>query len=81
MYRNYSILNPNIIMFAICRVYRYGKATENMVDAYGTMNTELSERMLAEKVLLSPTPDHNLVKRVLTHVAVNEKAPSEVCTY
>jgi hypothetical protein len=66
-------------MFVICRVTRYRKATENMVDAYGTMSTELSERILAEEVLLSPTPDHDLVKRVLTHVAVNDKAPSVVC--
>ncbi|XP_062579219.1 uncharacterized protein LOC134241150, partial [Saccostrea cucullata] len=59
-------------------VYKYRRAIENMVDAFGAMNTELSERLLAEKVLLSPTPDHDLVKRVLTHVAINDRAPSEV---
>lgn len=54
------------------------KAKENMVDAYGAMDTELSERLLAEKIMLSPSPDANLVKRILTHVAINDKSPSEV---
>lgn len=49
-----------------------------MVDAFGAMHTELSERMLVEKILLSPTPDSDLVKRILTHVATNDKSPSEV---
>ncbi|XP_062593831.1 uncharacterized protein LOC134255325, partial [Saccostrea cucullata] len=66
----FTVLPPSI--------FKYRKATENMVDAFGTMNTELSERLLAEKVLLSPTPDHDLVSRVLTHVAIKDKAPSEL---
>lgn len=49
-----------------------------MVDAFGAMHTELSERMLVEKIMLSPSPDSDLVKRILTHVATNDKSPSEV---
>lgn len=39
-----------------------------MVDAFGAMSTDLSERILAEKIMLSSSPDANLVKRILTHV-------------
>lgn len=49
-----------------------------MIDAFGAMGTELSEKMLAEKIMLSPSPDADLVKRILTHVATNDKIPSEV---
>lgn len=49
-----------------------------MLDAFGTMSTDLSERILAEKIMLSSSPDANLVKRILTHVATNDKIPSEV---
>lgn len=49
-----------------------------MVDAFGAMSTDLSERILAEKIMLSSSPDANLVKRILTHVATNDKIPSEV---
>uniref|UniRef100_A0A8W8J8B9 Vitellogenin domain-containing protein n=1 Tax=Magallana gigas TaxID=29159 RepID=A0A8W8J8B9_MAGGI len=57
---------------------KYKKAKENMVDAFGAMSTDLSERILAEKIMLSSSPDANLVKRILTHVATNDKIPSEV---
>lgn len=49
-----------------------------MIDAFGAMGTELTEKMLAEKIMLSPSPDADLVKRILTHVAINDKSPSEV---
>lgn len=60
------------------RTDTYKKATENMIDAFGAMGTELSEKMLAEKIMLSSSPDADLVKRILTHVATNDKIPSEV---
>lgn len=56
----------------------YKKAKENMIDAFGAMGTELTEKMLAEKIMLSPSPDADLVKRILTHVATNDKIPSEI---
>ena len=49
-----------------------------MVDAYGALGTELSERLLAEKVMLNPSTDPDLVKRILTHVAIKDQAPFEV---
>lgn len=60
------------------RTDKYKKAKENMVDAFGAMSTDLSERMLAEKIILISSPDADLVKRILTHVATNNKIPSEV---
>lgn len=60
------------------RADTYKKAKENMIDAFGAMGTELSEKMLAEKIMLSSSPDADLVKRILTHVATNDKIPSEV---
>lgn len=60
------------------RTDTYKKAKEIMIDAFGAMGTELSEKMLAEKIMLSSSPDADLVKRILTHVATNEKIPSEV---
>lgn len=60
------------------RTDTYKKAKENMIDAFGAMGTKLSEKMLAEKIMLSSSPDADLVKRILTHVATNDKIPSEV---
>lgn len=60
------------------RTDTYKKAKEIMIDAFGAMGTELSEKMLAEKIMLSSSPDADLVKRILTHVATNDKIPSEV---
>lgn len=62
------------------RVAKYRIATENMIDAYGVLATELAEKLLAEKIFLSPNPNHDYVKRVLTHVVSNDKPPSEVKT-
>lgn len=47
------------------RVAKYRIATENMIDAYGVLATELAEKLLAEKIFLSPNPNHDYVKRVL----------------
>lgn len=58
-------------------VAKYRIATENMIDAYGVLATELAEKLLAEKIFLSPNPNHDYVKRVLTHVVSNDKPPSE----
>lgn len=60
------------------RTDTYKIAKEIMIDAFGAMGTELSEKMLAEKIMLSSSPDADLVKRILTHVATNDKIPSEV---
>ena len=57
---------------------KYRLATENMIDAYGVLGTELSEKLLAEKIFLSPRPNHDNVKRVLTHIVSNDKPPHEV---
>ena len=60
------------------RTDSHKKAAENMVDAFGALGTELSERLLAKKVILNHSPNPDLVKRVMTHVAIKDRAPFEV---
>lgn len=49
-----------------------------MIDVFGALNTELADRLLAEKIFLNENPNHELVKRVLTHLATKSRSPHEV---
>ncbi|KAK3612510.1 hypothetical protein CHS0354_024481 [Potamilus streckersoni] len=49
-------------------------ARHNMLDAYGVLNTNHSQTILLQRVLLAPTLDEDLVQRVLVQV-VSMKTP------
>lgn len=49
-----------------------------MVDVFGALNTELADELLAKKIFLNPKPDHEMVKRILTHLSTKSTSPHEV---
>lgn len=49
-----------------------------MIDVFGALNTELADKLLAEKIFLTENPDHEFVKRILVHLATKSKSPHEV---
>jgi hypothetical protein len=49
-----------------------------MVDVFGALNTELADEILANKIFLNLSPDHEMVKRILTHMATKPTSPHEV---
>lgn len=49
-----------------------------MIDVFGAMNTEIADKQLAEKIFLNEHPNHELVKRILIHLATKSKSPHEV---
>lgn len=49
-----------------------------MIDVFGAMNTEIADKQLAEKIFLNEHPNHELVKRILVHLATKSKSPHEV---
>lgn len=49
-----------------------------MIDVFGALNTEIADKLLAEKIFLNENPNHELVKRILIHLATKSKSPHEV---
>ena len=49
-----------------------------MLDAFGVLYTEFSEKVLAEKILQAALPNPDLILRLLTHIVGKEKPPHDV---
>lgn len=82
-YKHISIAFRHCPCGCLIFIYPYSfpvnrRAQENMIDVFGAMNTEIADKQLAEKIFLNENPNHELVKRILVHLATKSKSPHEV---
>ena len=70
--KNYLFLN------FLNRLLINKETTEIMLDAFGALETDLAQELLAEKILRSSTPNHKLIIRLMTHVAGMDRPPKTV---
>jgi len=52
--------------------------TDAMLDVFGVMWTEHTQKLLTDYILLNSKPNHELIQRLLVHVVGMDTVPIEV---
>lgn len=72
---------PVVLFKTIMKYYSNKKKLEVkaiMVDAFSALNTNNSQQLIVQLILLAPKPEYKLLQRFFIHVAGMEMPPHQV---